>query len=286
MAAANTDKLRKLSRKWVGQIGAAGVTDDTATTIPLSSTTNLATDTAVTLVIDRVDSAGTKTPTLEETIVGVVSGNNIVNALRGIEGTAQAHSAGAVVEVLVTADGYNDIIDHLLVGHLQSGAHAPSSISASMIAASAVSEGNLNFPITSTNLTPAPGTDLTSTGIKVALTANENQAFGDVCYIDADGEAHLGDADAVATSKIVAMCADATIAANASGNYLLLGVARQDAWNWTPGGLVYLTVTATTGNTLSQTAPTGTDDCVVVIGIATHADRLFFNPSLDIIERT
>lgn len=143
MAAANTDKLRKLSRKWVGQIGAAGVADASTTTIPLASTTNLATDTAVTLVIDRVDSSGTKTPSLEETIVGVVSGSNIVNAVRGVEGTAQAHLAGAVVEVLVTADGYNDIIDHLLVAHLQSGAHAGSSISASMIAASGVIPGNL-----------------------------------------------------------------------------------------------------------------------------------------------
>jgi hypothetical protein len=123
MAAANTDKLRKLSRRWVSQIGSGGVADENATTIPLSSTTNLATDTAVTLVIDRVDANGIATPTLEETIVGVVSGTNIVNAVRGVEGTAQAHSAGAVVEVLVTADGYNDIIDHLLVEHGQDGKH-------------------------------------------------------------------------------------------------------------------------------------------------------------------
>ena len=123
MSAQNTDKLRRLSRRWVGQIGSGGVADDTSTTIPLASTTNLATDTAVTLVIDRVDSAGTATPSLEETIVGVVSGTNIINALRGVEGTAQAHNAGAVVEVLVTADGYNDIIDHLLVDHAQNGGH-------------------------------------------------------------------------------------------------------------------------------------------------------------------
>jgi hypothetical protein len=124
MAAAATDKLRKLSRKWVGQIGSGGVSDDTSTTIPLASTTNLATDTAVTLVIDRVDSTGTATPALEETIVGVVSGSNIVNSLRGVEGTAQAHNAGAVVEVLVTADGYNDIIDAYLVDHSQLGRHS------------------------------------------------------------------------------------------------------------------------------------------------------------------
>lgn len=123
MAAAATDKFRKLSRRWVGQIGSGGVADNTTTTIPLSSATNLATDTGVTIVVDRVDANGTATPSLEETIVGVVSGSNIVNAVRGVEGTAQAHDAGAVVEVLVTADGYNDIIDGILSEHNQDGTH-------------------------------------------------------------------------------------------------------------------------------------------------------------------
>lgn len=123
MAAANTDLLRKTARKWVGQIGAGGVSDDTTTTIPLASTTNLPTDTAVTLVIDRVDSNGTKTPSLEETVVGVVSGSNIINAVRGVEGTAQAHDAGDVVELLWTNDNWNDTVDWALVQHLQDGNH-------------------------------------------------------------------------------------------------------------------------------------------------------------------
>lgn len=121
MPAANTDKFRKLSRRWVGQIGAGGVNDASTTTIPLSSATNLATDTAVTVVIDRVDANGTVTPSLEETVIGVVSGSNLVSCIRGAEGTAQAHSAGAVVEVLVTAKGINDLIDGILVGFNQDG---------------------------------------------------------------------------------------------------------------------------------------------------------------------
>ena len=128
-----------------------------------------------------------------------------------------------------------------------------------------------------------PDADHTVSGITGIFTANENQAIGDVCYIDANGEMHLGDADAIATSKIVGMCADATISADASGNYLLWGVARDDTWTWTVGGAVYLTVTGTTTNTLSQTAPSGTDDCVVIVGVATHADRILFNPSVQAI---
>lgn len=123
MPAAASDKLKKLSKRWVGQIGAAGVTDDTTQTIPLASVTNLATDTAVVVTIDRVDVNGATTANLEETVVGVVSGSNLINCIRGAEGTAQSHNAGAVVEVLVTAKGYNDIIDHLLNEHNQDGTH-------------------------------------------------------------------------------------------------------------------------------------------------------------------
>jgi len=123
MAALNTDKFKKVSRRWVGQVGAGGVADASITTVPLASSTNLATDTAVVVVIDRVDANGTVTASLEETIIGIVSGSSLVSCVRGAEGTAQAHSAGAVVEVLVTAKGLNDLIDGLLVQHNQLGLH-------------------------------------------------------------------------------------------------------------------------------------------------------------------
>lgn len=123
MAAASTDKFKKGARKWVGQIGAGGVADASVTTIPLASSTGLPTDTGVVAVIDRVDSAGTKTPSLEETVIGVVSGDNLVTSTRGAEGTAQAHSAGAVVEILITNKGWNDMVDGILVGHNQDGTH-------------------------------------------------------------------------------------------------------------------------------------------------------------------
>ena len=136
-------------------------------------------------------------------------------------------------------------------------------------------------------LTAAPADDHTTSGILISLVAHDTQAFGDACFINASGEAALPDADAIASSSAVVMCADAAgIAADATGNYLLFGVARHDAWNWTVGGLVYLTVTGTTGNTLSQTAPTGTDDVIQILGVATHADRMLFRPSLVQVEHT
>jgi len=135
--ASASDLFKKVSKRWVGQIGAGGVADGSTTTISLASTTNLPTGTAVAIVIDRVDANGVATSSLEETAIGVVSGTSLINCIRGVEGTAQAHNAGAVVEVLITARGWNDIIDGVLVQHDQAGQHT--NITASNITASGVS---------------------------------------------------------------------------------------------------------------------------------------------------
>lgn len=132
-------------------------------------------------------------------------------------------------------------------------------------------------------LTAAPADDHTASGMTIQLKAHENVAFGDVCFINSDGEAALIDADAVATMNGVCM-AIATINANDTGAFLLKGIARDDSWNWTVGGFVYGSVTGTSGNTLSQTAPSGTDDVVQILGVATHADRMYFNPSPVLLE--
>lgn len=121
--ASAADYFKSVARRWVGQIGSGGVSDASTTTIPLSSTTNLPTGTGVVVVIDRVDSNGTATANLEETVTGVVSGSNLVSCTRGVEGTAQAHNAGAVVEVLVTASLWNDVMTGILVQHDQTGKH-------------------------------------------------------------------------------------------------------------------------------------------------------------------
>lgn len=122
MAAANTDLLRKTKNKFTTTVAAPGI-DDNDTTIPLSSASGLPTDTAVEITMDRVDSNGTATPDKYESAIGVVSGNNLINVVRETEGTAQAHAAGAVVEVIWTANAINDIVDWALVEHNQDGSH-------------------------------------------------------------------------------------------------------------------------------------------------------------------
>lgn len=127
MAAANTDKLRKLKNTFSTTLS-SGVTDSD-TTIPLNSASGLPTDTAITLCIDRVDANGASTPSTKEFVTGVISGNNLTNALRG-EGssTAQAHDAGAVVECIWDAETWNDAVDWGLVGHNQDGTHKSGSV--------------------------------------------------------------------------------------------------------------------------------------------------------------
>lgn len=179
MAANSTDLLKKLSRRWTAQVGSGGVSDASSATIPLSSTTNLATDTAVVATIDRVDANGTATPSLEETVIGVVSGSNLVTCTRGVEGTAQAHSAGAVVEILVTAKGYNDIIDHLLVQHNQDGTHKSALVTTLKAAGSDVTAGTSDLKIVTPKALKDSGVVLTkSVSIQVVAGATDT-ATGD-----------------------------------------------------------------------------------------------------------
>ena len=149
-------------------------------------------------------------------------------------------------------------------------------------AAQAAAGNHTHTQATTFTLTAAPS-DHASSGIIIPLVAHENQAFGDVCYIAADGQAQLVDADAIATSSGIVM-ALAGIDIGQTGNYLMYGVARDDTWNWTVGGLIFITVTGTSANTLSQTAPTGANDVVQIVGVATHADRMIFFGNLVQVE--
>lgn len=137
------------------------------------------------------------------------------------------------------------------------------------------SNGDILLNSASVEYTPAPATDVTESGIIATLTAAEALVFGDVCYINSSGKLAKGDADAIATAGVVGM-ALATISADASGKFLLFGFVRNDAWNWTVGGQIYL---SNTTGAMTQTAPSGTDDVIQVLGYATHADRMLFNPN-------
>ena len=130
-------------------------------------------------------------------------------------------------------------------------------------------------------LDSAPSTDHAASGPQASLTAGEAVVFGEVCYVKSDGKLWKSDADAATTMPAMFM-ALATIGADAAGLFMVgPGFVRDDTWAWTVGGLIYADTTA---GALSQTAPTGSGDQRQVVGIATHADRMYFCPCPVLVE--
>ena len=125
-----------------------------------------------------------------------------------------------------------------------------------------------------------PDSNTTAYGIKGDFTVGQNVVFGNVCYVKSDGKMWKADANAESTSYCIAIALE-TILVDASGSFLLIGVVRDDSWSWTVGSPIYLNTTA---GAITQTAPSGSGDIVQILGIATHADRIYFNPNLAQVE--
>ena len=156
--------------------------------------------------------------------------------------------------------------------------------------------GSLNISGTDSNiniennikLNVSPTSDLKTSGIIFQLTTGVNVAFGDIGYISSSGVVELANADAIEHCGAVIMCTDATIASGSSGNWLLNGIARNDAWSWTVGSnnFIYVSATGSSGNTLTQTPPTATDSVTQIVGYPLTATSIYFNPQLVQIEHT
>ena len=136
-----------------------------------------------------------------------------------------------------------------------------------------------------TLLDTIPASDETQTGITSSQTMGTTVAHGDVVYLAvADSRWEFGDASASASSFGLAMA----LGAGGDGDAVTVlhyGIVRQDTdWNWTVGTPIYLSITGTTTNTLTQTAPTTDGDQVVVVGYALTADSMMFNPSMVLVE--
>jgi hypothetical protein len=107
-------------------------------------------------------------------------------------------------------------------------------------------------------------------------------AFDLVCISDVTNEVQIADANAVATSKVIGINpSNSAISDNNEGIILLHGIVRDDSWGWTTGQTLYL---STTAGDITATAPTGSGDCVVPIGVALEPDMIYFNPTQSIVE--
>lgn len=185
MPAATTDKLKKYKSLFSTTLS-TGIGTGTGDTITPSSVSGLPTDTLITLTFDRVDADGMATPSKLERIQGIISGGNFTSYTRGVDGTTeQAHSGGAVIEMIWNADDWNDMVDWGLTQHNQDGTHgAITSTNASMVTPT------LSTPKVITSINDANGNEV----IKISATPNAendvtvaNAATGNAPQISATG---------------------------------------------------------------------------------------------------
>jgi len=134
------------------------------------------------------------------------------------------------------------------------------------------------------NLDALPDKDHSGNGLKTNhINAGATITFGQVLYLASDGEWALADADASSTCQgLISIALEGGTDGNAL-NVLLNGFMRDDSWNWTAGGLIYA---STTAGGLTQTAPSGTDDVVKIVGLALTPDIIYFHPEITVVVHT
>ena len=132
-------------------------------------------------------------------------------------------------------------------------------------------------------LSSIPNSDHSVSGITAIEPTGQAGVFGDILYLASDGMWNLGHAGVAIYTPALRM-ATGTITDGSSYELLITGFARDDTWNWTPGGIIYLNDVGTSTNTLTQTAPSDSGDIVQRVGVATHADRMWFDPDFTILE--
>lgn len=178
MSAANTDKVRK--KKSLFQTTLNGGINDSDTSLTLQSASGLPTDTAVTLVINRVDANGNATASAMEVVTGTVSGSTVSNLLRGKDSTtAKSHANASVVEMVWDAATWNDFCDAYLSEHNQDGTHKSAAVSSPITAASGkTTPVNADyFPIIDTEASNVLKT-LTFTNLKAFLKTYFDTLYG------------------------------------------------------------------------------------------------------------
>src|SRR5690242_17818080 len=135
--------------------------------------------------------------------------------------------------------------------------------------------------LASMGLIEAPA-NLVAVGTVSPFTYGESLTPGDAVYFKSDGKVYKADADGSSTYPCMGLALDT--ASSGSHDVLLRGIYRDDTrFNWTVGGVIYL---STTAGSLTQTQPASTDNVIQVCGLATHADRMYFKPSLLYITHT
>ena len=130
-----------------------------------------------------------------------------------------------------------------------------------------------------------PTSDDTTSGFYITATVDTNSTgIGCPLYLAADGNWDEADADAISTAPALALAMET---GTGSKKIMLMGIMRNDGWNWTTGpGELSLVFLGTDIGTLTQTAPSGSGDVIQAVGYALSDDVIFFMPQLHVVEHT
>lgn len=122
--------------------------------------------------------------------------------------------------------------------------------------------------------TAALSSDDTKVGLTVSgLTAGATIAQWETVYVAGSSTYQLADANGTGTYPARGLAVAAYVSTNAA-TIIREGIVRNDAWNWTPGGTLYL---STTPGGMTQTAPSGAGDKIQQVGFALTADIAYVN---------
>ena len=115
------------------------------------------------------------------------------------------------------------------------------------------------------------------TGEVLIATVASSQTQYYAVYMSSSGLA-AADADAYSTLPAIGVILET---GTGDKKVLVKGLVRNDSWNWTVGGRVYVSESA---GQLTQTAPSTKGKMVNIVGIAVHADILYVCPSTTVVE--
>jgi hypothetical protein len=108
------------------------------------------------------------------------------------------------------------------------------------------------------------------------VDAGATSVFGQALHVDTDGELIVADGD-VASAGAMPAIGLAVDAGTGSKRVLLHGLICETDWNWTVGGIVYVSDDPATTEGLTQTALSTSGDQSQVVGIAVTADCIEVN---------
>lgn len=177
----STDFFFEAKPRLAAKVGAGGVASIDATTIP-HTFVGLDEGDAYIVTVNRTDAGGTtKNPASQtETFIGKVSGTNFINCIRQVEGTAQAWAADTVLELLMTATGFNKLIEGIETEHNQDGTHKAATVTTLKATGAEVTAGTSDVKI----VTPKA---LADAGIAASASPNGWVAAGETwVYVSAD----------------------------------------------------------------------------------------------------